>query len=59
MWDQAVTHKENTDWLRKVENQLGELTVQDDIHMEIKKVKKQIRKMSNLKSPEPHGVPGY
>ena len=35
IWDQAVTHKENTDWLRKVENQLGELTVQDDIHIEI------------------------
>ena len=37
IWDQAVTHKENTDWLRKVENELGELTVQDDIHIEIKK----------------------
>ena len=39
IWDQAVTHKENTDWLRKVENELGELTVQDDIHIEIKRKK--------------------
>ena len=35
--DQAVMHRENTDWLRKVENELGELTVQDDIHIEIRK----------------------
>ena len=39
IWGQAVTHRENTDWLRKVENELGELTVQDDIHIEIRKKK--------------------
>ena len=35
--DQAVTRRENTDWLRKVDNELGELTVQYDIHIEIRK----------------------
>ena len=50
IWDKAVMHKENTDWLRKVENELGELTVQDDIHIEIKK-KKSRQKMSNWKTP--------
>ena len=35
--DQAMTHRENTDWLRKVDNELGELTVQDDIDIEIRK----------------------
>ena len=54
--DQAVTHRENTDWLGKVENELGELTVQADIHIEIKKLRKQIRNMPNCKSPEPDGV---
>ena len=39
IWDQAVMHRENTDWLRKAANELGELTVQDDIHVEIKKSK--------------------
>ena len=33
--DQAVTHREKSDWLRNVENELEELTVQDDIHIEI------------------------
>ena len=47
IWDQAVTYRENTDWLRRAENELGELTVQDHIHIEIKKVRKQIRKMPN------------
>ena len=35
-WDEAVTNRENADWLRKTENKLGELTVRDDIHIEIK-----------------------
>ena len=39
IWDQAVTCIENTDCLRKVENELEELTVQDDIHTETKKSK--------------------
>ena len=59
IWDQEVTHRKNTDWLRKVENELGELTVQDDMHIEIKKVRKQIRKMLDWKSPGPDGVHGY
>ena len=59
IWDQAVTHRENTDWLRKVQNELKELTLQDDINIEIKKVRKQIRKMPNWKSPGPDAVQGY
>ena len=54
-----MTHRENTDWLRRVENELGELKVQDDIHIEIKIVRKQIRKMPNWKSPGLDGVQGY
>ena len=54
-----MTHRENTDWLKKVENELGELTVQDDIHSEIKEVRKQIRKMPNWKSSGSDGVQRY
>ena len=59
IWDQLATHRENADQLRKVENELGELTVQDDTHIESKKVRKEIRKMPNWKSPGPDGVQGY
>ena len=51
IWDQAVPHREYTDWLKKTEKELGEATVQDDIHINIKKVRKQIRKMASWKSP--------
>ena len=59
IWDKAVTHSQNTDWLRTMENELGELSVQDDIHIKIKKVRKQIRRMLNWKTPEADGVLGY
>ena len=42
-----------------MENELGELTVQDDVQIEIKKVRKQISKVPNWKSPGPDGVQGY
>ena len=35
IWDKTMMHRENTDWWGKVENKLGELTVQDDIHIKI------------------------
>ena len=53
IWAQAVMHREKTDWLRKAKNELGGLTLQDDIHIKIKKVRKQIRKMPNRKSQRP------
>ena len=45
--------------MRKVDNEIGKLTVQDDILIEIKNVVKQIRKMPNWKHPGPDGVQGY
>lgn len=44
IWDEAVTHRENISCLRKVKNELEELATQDDINIEIKKVKKHARK---------------
>ena len=38
-----MTLREKTDRLRKAENELEELTAQDDIHTEIKKVRKHIK----------------
>ena len=51
LWDQAVTHRGSTDWLRKVENELGEMTVQDAMHIEIKKSKKADKKNAELEKP--------
>ena len=59
IWDQQVKHKENPEWLRNVEEELTGLGVQDNIHIEVTKLKKQVRKMPNWKSPGPDGVQGY
>ena len=47
IWDKPVKHKENPGWLRNLEEELTGLGVQDNIHMEVTKLKKQVRKMSN------------
>ena len=54
-----MTHRENTNWLRRMENELGELKVQDNIHIEIKIARKQVRKMPNWNSPGLDSVQGY
>ena len=54
-----VKHEENPGWLRNVEEELKGLGVQDNIHIEVTKLKKQVRKMPNWKSACPDGVQGY
>ena len=59
MWDEPVKHKENPEWLRNMEEEFTGLGVQDNIHIEVTKLKKQVRKMPYWKSPGPDGVQGY
>ena len=59
IWGKPVKHKENPKWLRNVEEEFIGLGVQDNIHTEVTKLKKQVRKMPNWKSPGPDGVQGY
>ena len=59
IWDKPVKHKENLEWLRNVKEELTGLGVQYNIDIEETKLKKQVRKMPNWKSPGPNGVQGY
>ena len=59
IWGKPVKHKDNPEWLRNVEEELTGLGVQDNIHIEVMKLKKQVRKMPNWKSPGHDGVQGY
>ena len=59
IWDKPVKHKENPKWWRNVEEEFIGLGVQDNIHIEVTKLKKQVRKIPNWKSPGPDGVQGY
>ena len=59
IWDKPVKHKEDPKWLRNVDEELKGLGVPDNIHIEVTKLKKQVRKIPNRKSPGPDGVQGY
>jgi len=59
IWDNSVKHKENPEWLKNVEDELAGVGVQEDIRIETPKLRKQIRKIPNWKSPGPDGVQGY
>ena len=59
LWGKPVKHKENPEWLRNVEEEFTGLGVQDNIHIEVTKLKKQVRKMPNWKSPGPDGIQGH
>ena len=54
-----MKHEENPEWLRNVEEELTGLGVQDSVHIEVTKLKKQVRKMPNWKSPDPDRVQRY
>ena len=56
IWDKPVKHKDNPEWLRNVEEELTGLGVQDNIHIEVTKLKKQVRKKPNWKSPGPDRI---
>ena len=59
IWGKLAKHQENSEWFRNVKKQLTGLGVQDNIHIEVTKLKKQMRKMPNWKIPGPDGVQGY
>ena len=40
IWEKPVKHKENPEWLRNVEEDLTGLRVQNNIHIEVMKLKK-------------------
>ena len=44
IWGKPEKHKENPEWLRDVEEELTGLEVQDNIHIEVTKLKKQVKK---------------
>ena len=59
IWDKPVKHNEDLEWLRNVEEDLTGLGVEDNIHTEVTKLKKEVKKMPNWKSPALDGVQGY
>ena len=59
IWDKPLKHNENAEWLKTVERDIGDMGVQENIKIDLNKIKKQLNKMPNWKSPGPDGVQGY
>ena len=59
IWGQPVRHNENAEWLRTLEEELVDIGIQENIHINMIKLKKQITRIPNWKCPGPDGVQGY
>ena len=59
IWGQPVRHNENAEWLRTLEEELVDIGIQENIQINLIKLKKQITRIPNWKSPGPDGVQGY
>ena len=59
IWNVSAVRNDNARWLHGVEDELSNINRQEDINIELQKVRKQLRKMPNCKAPGLDGLPGY
>ena len=59
IWSQEGKHKEDAEWLKKVEEMLSGGRKQENIVISVKKLKKQLKRVQNWKAPGPDGLQGY
>ena len=60
IWEKDVNHNEEADWIKVIEDEVHQKS-QKQINFEItlETFKKQVKRLSNWKSPGPDGVQGY
>ena len=54
-----TNHNVSAKWLKKLEKDLKDIEKQDDILVDSAKVRAQLRKVPDWKSPDPDGLQGY
>ena len=59
IWGQPVRHNENAEWLITLAKEQVDIGIQENIQINLIKLKKQITRIPNWKSPGPDGVQGY
>ena len=59
IWSKPANHNVDAEWLKKMEKNLKNVEKQDDILIDSGKVRVQLRKVPNWKSPSPDGLQGY
>ena len=56
LWDQPSEHNRQAEWLADVKDELKNIQQQEGFQIDVKKVKKQLRKVRNWKAPGPDQV---
>ena len=59
LWDQPGEHNRQAEWLADVKDGLKNVQQQEGFQIDVKKEKKQLRKVPNWKAPGPDQVHGY
>ena len=59
IWSKPANHNVDAEWLKKLEKDMKIIEKQDDIFLDSGKVRVQLRKVPNWKSPGPDGLQGY
>ena len=59
IWGQPIRHNENAEWLRTLQEEQVDIRIQENIQINLIKLKKKITRIPNWKSPGPDGVQGY
>ena len=59
IWSKPANHNADAEWLTKLEKKLENVEKQDDILIDSGKVRVQLSKVPNWKSPGPDGLQGY
>ena len=59
IWDQPVVHNEKAEWIKEVKIKYSTIQKQEQMYIDVSKIKQQLRKTANWKAPGPDGVHGY
>ena len=59
LWDNPVPCKEDTEWLKKVELELENINIKENVKITKKDVTMQLRKMPNWMAPGLDGIQGF
>ena len=59
IWSKSVQHNREAEWLRRVKEELEDVTIQPMIEITNEKVKAKLSRIANWKTPGPDGVQGY
>ena len=59
IWSQPVNHNEEAKWMNRIESELKRERTQEDLQINLGKLKRQLKRVANWRAPGPDGLQGY